>query len=336
MKWAPPKIIFGSSALGNLYGVVEDSAKRAIVAEWIARGKPTPVIDSAGKYGAGLALECIGRFLGELYVPPEAVTISNKLGWKRVPLRTDEPTFEPGAWFGLEHDAEQCIGYEGILECWRQGNELLGGYYAQVLSVHDPDEFVSAAASEAEAGERYRQVLDAYRALAELRDAGEALAVGVGAKDWRIIRRLVDDGVALDWVMFANAFTLFSHPPEVMAFMDTLRSKGITGINSAVFNAGFLTGGKYFDYRVVDRARDPELFAWRDAFMEVCREHGTDPAHACCQFALSPPAVAALALNTSRAERVADNVRCVSEALPSAFWKAIKARGLLEDDYPYL
>ncbi len=336
MTWTPPRIIFGSSALGNLYGVIEDSAKRAIVAEWVERQKPCAVIDSAGKYGAGLALECIGRFLGELKVPPEAVTISNKLGWKRVPLRGDEPTFEPGAWFGLEHDAEQSISYDGILECWRQGNELLGGYRAQLLSVHDPDEFIAAGATPAESAERYRHVLDAYRALGELRDAGEALGVGVGSKDWRVIQRLVDDGVALDWVMFANAFTLLSHPPDVMAFMNTLRAKGIAVINSAVFNAGFLTGGKYFDYRVVDRVGEPKLFAWRDAFMEVCREHGVDPAHACCQFAISPPAVGALALNTSRAERVADNVRHVHETLSGTFWKVLKGRGLLEDEYPYL
>ena len=336
MTWIPPKIIFGSSALGNLYGVVDDAAKRAIVAEWVERGKPSPVIDSAGKYGAGLALECIGRFLGELEVPPEAVVISNKLGWKRVPLRGPEPTFEPGAWFGLGHDAEQCISYDGILECWQQGNDLLGDYRAQLLSVHDPDEFAAAASSPAEASERYGLVLDAYRALAELREAGEALGIGVGTKDWRVIRRLIGDGAALDWVMFANAFTLYSHPPEVMTFMDTLRAKGVTVINSAVFNAGFLTGGKYFDYRRIDRAGEPDIFAWRDTFMEVCREHGVDPAHACCQFALSPPAVAALALNTSRPERVADNVRCVSEALPADFWKVLKARGLLEDDYPWL
>ncbi len=330
-----PKIIFGSSALGNLYGIVPDETKRTIVENWI-RHQPHPVIDSAGKYGAGLALENIGRFLKELKVDPAEVLISNKLGWKRIPLTTEEPTFEQGAWFGLEHDAEQCISYEGILECYRQGNELLGDYKAKLLSVHDPDEYLAAAESEANAAKRYQDILDAYRALSELRASGEILGVGVGSKDWKIIKRLFDDGVKLDWVMFANSFTLLSHPPEVMDFMATLHAAGVTIVNSAVFNAGFLIGGKYFDYQVITRESHPDLFAWRDQFNELCEIYDIAPALACCQFALSPPGVAALALNTSKAERVADNVALVNDAVPAAFWQALKDHQLLAKDYPHL
>ena len=46
-----PKIIFGSSALGNLYRVVPDATKLSIVENWI-RHQRNAVIDSAGKYGA--------------------------------------------------------------------------------------------------------------------------------------------------------------------------------------------------------------------------------------------------------------------------------------------
>jgi D-threo-aldose 1-dehydrogenase len=45
------------------------------------------VLDSAGKYGAGLALEAIGEGLRALGVRAEQVLLSNKLGWLRVPLR---------------------------------------------------------------------------------------------------------------------------------------------------------------------------------------------------------------------------------------------------------
>ena len=37
--------------------------------------------------------------------------ISNKLAWKRAPLLTDEPTFEPGAWVNIKHDAVQDISW---------------------------------------------------------------------------------------------------------------------------------------------------------------------------------------------------------------------------------
>ena len=69
-----PKIIFGSSALGNLYGIVPDETKLSIVKNWI-QNQPKPVIDSAGKYGAGLALENIGRCLRKLNVDPADVCL---------------------------------------------------------------------------------------------------------------------------------------------------------------------------------------------------------------------------------------------------------------------
>ena len=62
-------------------------------------------------------MESIGKHLRHLAIAPENVVISNKLGWKRTPLRGPEPTFEPGVWANLSHDAEQQISYEGILDC---------------------------------------------------------------------------------------------------------------------------------------------------------------------------------------------------------------------------
>ncbi|MGC6455221.1 MAG: aldo/keto reductase [Coraliomargaritaceae bacterium] len=335
MESSLPKIIFGSSALGNLYEIVSDETKHGIVANWIAHQK-NPIIDSAGKYGAGLSLECIGHYLEKLGVSPAEVTISNKLGWKRIPLTTEEPTFEKGAWFGLKNDAEQCISYDGILECYEQGNELLGDYQADLLSVHDPDEYLAAASSTADEEQRYKDILGAYKALAELRDSGKASGIGVGSKDWKVIKRLYDDGIRFDWVMLANSFTILTHPAAVMNFMAELNTAGIQIINSAVFNAGFLIGGQYFDYQIISEESHPELFTWRNKFNTICIRHSVSPALVCCQFALSPPGVVALALNTSKPERVADNVSLVNESVPEQLWTDLKEAGLLSKDYPFL
>ena len=111
---AVPPVVFGTSCLGNLYEVVPDETKLAIVSE-IFRHCPAPVmLDSAGKYGAGLALEVIGDSLRKLGIPKSQVVISNKLGWYRVPLRGPEPTFERGVWAGIGHDAESRISYEAF------------------------------------------------------------------------------------------------------------------------------------------------------------------------------------------------------------------------------
>lgn len=332
-----PRILFGTSSLGNLYQVLSDETKRGIISEWFNQSQGIVAIDTAGKYGAGLSLEKMGCVIAELGIKPEDVVISNKLAWRRVPLTTPEPTFEPGAWFGLEHDAVQDISYEGILRCWEEGNELLGDYPSQLVSVHDPDEYLAAATDQDDRNRRWDHILDAYRALGELRDAGKATAIGVGSKDWRVTQEL-SNHVKLDWVMLACSLTLYSHPAELLSFIDSLKDQGIAVINSAVFHSGFLTGGDFFDYRQVigETEEDKQLIAWRSTFHEICEAHSVTPAEACVAFGMSPPGVVSIALSSSKPERIASHIALANASPPAAFWGALKDAGLIDKDYAHL
>ena len=325
-----PKVIFGTSALGNLYAEISLEEKREIIKECVKHSPVPAVFDTAGKYGAGVALESLGKCLRELNVRQEDVLISNKLGWYRIPLVGDEPTFEPGVWKGIKHDAEQRISYEGILECYEQGNQQLNGYDAAFVSVHDPDEYLAGAISPADRDARFFNIKEAYRALFELKEQGKVKAVGVGAKDWKVIREITQS-LPLDWVMIANSMTLHSHPADLADHMDGLRSKGITVINSAVFNGGFLTGGDYYNYQLVDTNTTwgQELQRWRKLFYTVCSDHNVLPAHACVQFGLNAPGVKAVALSTSRAAKVKNNVEMASEGIPGEFWNALRKLQLI-------
>ncbi len=324
-----PPIIFGTSCLGNLYEALPWETKLATLREMMAHGPAPLVLDSAGKYGAGLALEVIGQGLRELGVPAEDVILSNKLGWYRIPLRGGEPTFERGVWADIQYDAESRISYDGILQCYKQGCALLGPSYAPALvSVHDPDEFLAA-------GGNLRAVLDAYRALFELKAQGKVQAVGLGAKDWRIARA-VAEAVDLDWVMLACSLTVYTHLPELLEFCRQLHARGVSIINSAVFHAGFLTGGAWFDYRRPDPAKEAALFRWRDRFHMLCREFNVQPAEVCVQFSFAVPGVVAVALNTSQPARIAANVASVTAEIPAAFWRRMETQGLLAHHFPYL
>jgi D-threo-aldose 1-dehydrogenase len=330
-----PRLVFGTSCLGNLYEAVPSNTKLAVSRQWFEQVAAPVALDSAGKYGAGLALEVVGANLRTLGIASEQVVISNKLGWLRTALRTPEPTFEPGVWANLEHDAVQCINYAGILQCWEQGCELLGEpYRPQLVSVHDPDEYLAASACEDDRRRRLADILEAYRALSELKARGEVRAVGVGSKDWRIIQE-IDAAVELDWVMLANSLTIYRHPPELVQFAESLAARGIGVINSAVFHAGFLVGGRFFDYRIVrgDEAADRERLAWREAFFAVCHRHCVEPDVACIQFALSAPGVVAVAMNTSNPAKIARNARAVEAAAPNSYWRDMKERGLIRADY---
>jgi len=328
-----PPVIFGTSSLGNLFEALTAETKLGIVKECVHLSKEPVVFDSAGKYGAGMALEVLGQCLKQLNVGQEDVMISNKLGWLRTELKTAEPTFEPGVWKDLENDAVQKISYDGIMECFEQGNELLNGYIPQLLSVHDPDEYLATATDEQEAQQFYENILDAYEALFDLKQQGKVKGIGVGARDWRMIQRISGD-VALDWVMIANSMTIKTHLRELFNFIRELHQKGVYVINSAVFHSGFLVGGDYYDYRQVKRGppANDALFEWRKTFFEVCRDFAVKPTAACVQFALHVPGVKSIALNTSDEIRVKENLEMAELELPVEFWETLHTKGLIHEN----
>ncbi len=326
-----PSVIFGTSCLGNLYEALTFNTKLAIVRECVANAPNTFVtFDSAGKYGAGLALEMLGTCLTELDIPKEKVLISNKLGWIRTPLIGDEPTFEKGVWKDLKFDAVQKISYDGILECYYQGNDLLGKYEAQMVSVHDPDEYLIAAENESDRQKRYKDILEAYSALKQLKKEGKVESIGIGSKDWRVIERISKD-VDLDWVMVANSLTIHSHPKELFSFIETLNKKGIEVINSAVFNGGFLIGSDYYNYQLVDQESEAgkALYEWREKFYSLCKTYNISPAEACFNYGFNIPGVVAVALNTTKPEKIKQNVAMATRLIPKAFWENMTAEGLL-------
>jgi D-threo-aldose 1-dehydrogenase len=332
-----PRVVFGATVLGNLFVAMSDAAKRELIGEWFAQ-MPKPVaIDSAGKYGAGLSLEVIGRELVALGIDPSEVIISNKLAWRRVPLTTSEPMFEPGVWIDIKHDAVQEISYDGILRCHEDGCKMLGQYSQQLISVHDPDEYLAASTGAEDREQRLDDIKGAYRALSQLRDDGKAAGVGVGAKDWRVIREL-DQQCDFDWVMMANSFTIMNHPPELVAFIDSLAQRNIAVINSALMHGGFLVGGEFLDYRPIDPtdSADADRLHWREEFVTVCRDHDSKPFDVAVAFGVSHPGIASVALSTSRPERVESMVHAATSVPPAEIWKSFREKGLIDASYRYL
>lgn len=324
-----PKTIFGTSSLGNLFIELPTATKTALVKAAIDNSETQPIFDSAGKYGAGLALECLASSLTALSVAPNDIKISNKLGWKRVPLTTDEPTFEPGAWINLKHDAVQDISYQGILDCYQQGNELLGQYNASIVSIHDPDEYLAAAQNERDKEQRQQNIIDAYQALLNLKASGQVESIGVGAKNVSVID-FISDHIQLDWAMFACSLTPYVHKESTLLLLKKLDKQGVKIINSAVFNAGFLLGSDNLDYQKISHASHPDAFVWRDKFNAICKQFNVTPAEACVQFSFLFPEVVSVALNSSSPERVKSNLSLSEKIIPMRFWQALQNEKLID------
>jgi D-threo-aldose 1-dehydrogenase len=224
------------------------------------------------------------------------------------------------------------------VRCHEQGNSLLGGTYrAELVSVHDPDEYLFAASGDEGRAKRLEEILESYRALFDLKKEGKVKAVGIGSKDWETILELYVH-VPFDWVMLANSFTIFSHPPNLLKFIDQLHDDGVGIINSAVFHGGFLTGGKLFDYQDIspDSTKGSIIYPWREQFNEICNRHGVLPGDACIQFSMSHPAIVSMALNTSKPEKMNRNVELLQREIPDVFWADMKSEGLIDPEYKYV
>lgn len=135
----------------------------------------------------------------------------------------------------------------------------MDSYKAELVSVHDPDEYIANAQSQLEKNKRYNDIIEAYRAFSQLKNRNEVKAIGIGSKDWRMIERISND-VNLDWIMIDNIMTVRNHPQQLVTFMEQLKQRGTIIINAAVFNGGFLIGEDYYNYRLMDPLNDQALF----------------------------------------------------------------------------
>jgi len=54
------------------------------------------------------------------------------------------------------------------------------------------------------------------------------------------------------------------------------------------------------------------------------------------QFAMTPPGVVSISLNTSNPNRVRTNVESVNCKIPGDFWMEMLEKNLIDDEYPFL
>ena len=156
----------------------------------------------------------------------------------------------------------------------------------------------------------------------ELKARGEVESVGIGSKDWRAIEILWREGVQFDWAMFACQPTLLVHPPELISFVNELKAAGVTLIDSAVFNGGFLIGSDMLDYRKADPEKDGSAFAFRERYLDLCRRYGLDPAAPAVEYAYRL-GFDAVALNTASPNRILKNAAYANTKAPEAFWREL-------------
>ena len=289
-----PPICFGSAALGNVGRVIPEQSKLEICGEWFRAAAPPVWIDADYRHVEGMTLEVLGRMLGRLDVASDEVVITVRLG-------------------------EDANGIDATT-CWERSCRLLGdAYRPKLVTVSDTN------------GE-------ALQTAKHLKADGLVKGVGIVISNFHDCLHDAADlarAAEPDWVQLTGRFTVMRQDPAAVALLTELAARQIPVILSGVFEGGFLVGGNHLDCRVVS-AENPDhraLFAWRKAFVALCDGHGLRPAHVCLQFALSAPGVAAVRIESSYADRVAENIRSVHQGVPGNFWASMKEEGLLREDY---
>ncbi|MEO3887459.1 aldo/keto reductase [Nonomuraea sp. B5E05] len=302
-----PRHGLGGAPLGNLYESVADEQARATVDAAWERG--VRLFDTAPHYGLGLS----ERRMGAALAGRSGHVLSTKVGRLLVP--TSSRGGHDGEGFDVPAAIERVWDFsgDGVRRSLEESLDRLGLPAVDIVFIHDPDDHVDQA------------IVQAYPALAELRDQGVVKAIGVGMNQWQAPLRFVRE-TGIDVVMLAGRYTLLDQ--SGLPLLEECVERGVRVLAAGVFNSGILAthepSGTY-DYQPAPA----ELVARARSIAAVCERHGVTLPQAAMAFPLRHPAVASIVVGARAPEEVHTNAALWSRPVPGMLWDDLKAEGLL-------
>lgn len=310
------RIGFGASGIGTLYRDVSEAVARETLSAAYEAG--IRYFDTAPLYGHGLSELRLGQFLRT--VPRDSVTVSTKVGRYMVPPRGRPVDY--GLWAApLRLKPVFDYSYDGTMRALEQSASRLGFPDFDIVYIHDVDRYTHGGGYE----KQFDVAMEGcYRALDDLRRAGEIKAIGVGVNESDVATRFVEAG-RFDLVMIAGRYSLIDRSAE--ADLLPAAEKAGTGIVAAgIFNSGILAKGPKAEGATFDYgAPPPDVTARAEAVSTICKAHGVPLQAAAIQFPLRHPTVRAAVLGMSRPERVVQNMAWSRIEIGDAVWQDIDA-----------
>ncbi|MFD1536185.1 aldo/keto reductase [Nonomuraea guangzhouensis] len=301
-----PRHGFGAAPIAGLYQAVSDDQARATVDAAWSHG--VRLFDTAPHYGVGLS----ERRLGAALAGRQGFVLSTKVGRLLVPSGgggRDAQGFDVPAAFERVWD----FSGDGVRRSLEESLERLGLDRVDIALIHDPDNHVDQALTEA------------YPALAELRSQGVIGAIGIGMNQWQVPLRFVQE-TDIDVVMLAGRYTLLDQ--SGLPLLDACADRGVRVLAAGVFNSGLLatsTPAGTYDYEpapaeVLGRAR---------RIAKICERYGVELPQAAMAFPLRHPAVASIVIGARSPEEVATNAALWDRPVPDNLWSELEAEDLL-------
>jgi D-threo-aldose 1-dehydrogenase len=297
----------GLAPIGGLYSPVSERQARSTVEKAWDLG--IRYFDTAPLYGNGLSETRAGAVLRDK--PRESFVLSTKVG----------RLLRPGGAEGQRIWAEPVdvtpvfdFSADGVRTSYEESLTRLGLDRADILHVHDPDDFFGPAAGEA------------LPALAALRAAGRISGVSAGMNQTKMLIDFVRTGL-LDAVLVAGRYTLLDQSAGA-ELLPLCASSGVAVMVGGVFNSGILADPR--PDATYDYGRAPSALLDRAlAVQDVCSSHGVPLRAAAIQFPFTHPAVTSVLVGARSPAEVEDAVAMASLPVPSALWDDLRTAGLL-------
>jgi len=319
---------FGGAPFGDPAGPRDEATVEATLAA--AHDAGLGFFDTAPWYGNTKSEHRFGHLLRQR--PRDSYAISTKVG--RVYFRPAKAEgFFHARWTGgLPFDLRFDYSYDGVMRSYEDSLMRLGLNRVDALVIHDLD--MRHQRTEARIAECL-EVLDrqgGFRALAELRSAGEIKAIGAGINLLGMVPRFLER-FDLDYFLMAMPYTLMDQP-ALDEELPLCERRGVGVVIGAVFASGILASGPAAGATYAYQPPEPETVERVRRIQAVCARHKIPVAAAALQFPLAHPAVAAVIPGAERPEQVRENVAAMRTPIPADLWAELKREGLLRQDAP--
>ena len=318
---------FGGAPLGNLYRKVsEDDAQATLQAAFDAGIR---YFDTAPQYGLGISEQRYGRAIRRF--GRDQIQLSTKIGRLLEDCAPEDVT--PEAFVDVPQKRIVFdYSYDGVMRSYEASRQRLGVAYSDMLLVHDVDVFShgSQEASDARVRELFHD--GGYRALIELRDAGEISAIGAGVNEWQVCERLLGLG-DFDGFLLAGRYTLLEQE-ALDSFLPLCVEKDVGIILGGPYNSGILATGAVPGAKYNYAEAPPDIMDRVSRMEAVCRAHDTPLIAAALQFVLGHPAVRTVIPGAVSAAEVHANVAVFERPVPDALWSDLRSEALVRPDAP--
>lgn len=318
----------GCASLGNLYRPVSDVQAGETLQCALDAG--LRYIDTAPYYGFGLSERRVGDVLRK--EARDSIVLSTKVGRLLQPCGpVNGNTARHGYCSPMPFEPVYDYSYDGVMRSYEDSQQRLGLNRIDILYLHD----IGRVTHGDDNTRLFKIAMESgYKALDELRRAGQISAFGLGVNEYEVCEQALEYG-DFDCFLLAGRYTLLEQG-ALDTFLPRCEERKVSIIIGGVYNSGILAAGSqskqtlYYNYEpapvaIIERVQRLET---------ICGEFQVPLPAAALQFPLAHPAVASVIVGTGNPLRITHTLALLSSPVPLEFWQALRAEGLLHAAAP--